>query len=114
MISARVRIGRGECKNKVWVVITANALALIRVPIKVTRDQLASGTVISILSNPRTNTGVGINAFIFSSVTLISSRMVDKHLNQGMLMPLLGRTLLPTLLTGVSAMERWDICLIIV
>jgi hypothetical protein len=29
-------------------------------------------------------------------------------------MPPLGRTVLPTLLTGVSAVERRDICLIIV
>jgi len=57
---------------------------------------------------------VGISAFIFSSVTLISSRMVDRHLNQGILMPPLGRTVLPTLLTAVSAVERRDICLIIV
>jgi len=114
IICTRVRIERGECKDKVWVVITTSTSALNRVPIRVTRDQLASGTVISILSNSRINNRVGINAFIFSSVTLISSMMVDRYLNQGILMSPLGRTVLPTLLTGVFAVERRDICLIIV
>jgi len=40
--------------------------------------------------------------------------MVDRHLNEGILMPPLGRTVLPTLLTGVSVVERRDKCLIIV
>jgi len=114
MICARVKIGRGECKDKVQVVITARALVHNKVSIRVIRDQLVSGTVISILSIPRTNTRVGISVFIFSSVTLISSRMVDRHLNQGILMPPLGRIVLPTLLTGVSTVKRRDICLIIV
>jgi len=114
MICARVKIGRGECKDKVRVVIAASALALNKVSIRVIRNQLVSGTMITILSNSRINSRVGINAFIFSSITLISSRMVDRHLNQGILMPTLGRTVLPTLLTGVSAVERRDICLIIV
>jgi len=109
-----VRIGRGECKDTVRVVITAIALALVRVPIIVTKDQLASGTMISILSNSRINSRVEISAFIFSSVTLISSRMVDRHLNQGILRPPLGRTVLPILPTGVSAMERRVICLTVV
>jgi len=68
----------------------------------------------SILSKSRINSRVGINAFIFSSVTLISSKMVDRHLNQGILMSPLRRTVLPTLLTGVFAVEKRDICLMIV
>jgi len=114
MICARVRIGRGECKDKVWVVITASAMALNKVSIRVIINLLVSGTMISILSNSRINNKVGISAFIFSSVTLISSRVVNRRPDQGILMPPLGRTVLPTLLTGVSAVERMDLCLMIV
>jgi len=114
MICARVRIGKGECKDKVRVVTTARALALNKVSIRVIRDQLVSETMISILSNSRINSRVGISAFIFSSVTLISSKMVDTHLHQGILMSPLGRIVLPTFLTGVSAVEKRDICLMIV
>jgi len=114
MICARGKIGKGECKDNVRVVITASVSALNKFTIRAIRDQLVSGTMISILSNTRINSRVGINAFIFSIVTLISSRIADRHLNQGILMSPLGRTGLPTLLTGVFAVEKRDICLMIV
>jgi len=113
MICARVKIGKGECKDNVWVVITASVSALNKFSIRAIRDQLVSGTMISILSSSRINSRVGINAFIFSSVTLMNSKMVDRHLHQGILMSPLGRVVLPTFLTGVSAVEKRDICLMI-
>jgi hypothetical protein len=89
IICVRIKIGKGECKDKVLVVVTASILAVSKVLNRGTTDQLASGTTISTLNAFRTSSKMGISALSFHNVTLISGRVVSRHLIQGIQTPLL-------------------------
>jgi len=104
IICVKVRIRRGGCYHRVLAVITANVSILSKAFNRGSRDQLVSGTATSSLRVSRINHRMGISILHSSSVILIDSRMVSRHLVQEIQMPPPSREVLLILLRGVSAM----------